>query len=135
MERFLLSQYANKKNMIPNNNSPNKKRDKNKQNDDAKSEDKGDNITYTSGAHVGEAASDKDETFASTNTSSIGAQGSDVTKTVVTLTQCVHDILVEHPINDPIQDCINSCDILIDTVNSTEGMTGANVVGQEYQGY
>ena len=81
MARFLLSQYATKKNNNPNNR--NKKWDKNKKDDNTKSEDMSNNNVSTVGAHVGDATSEKDKTGAPSNLSSISVHVSGVTKTVV----------------------------------------------------
>ena len=135
MARFLLSQYANKKTNNPINNNRGKKGDKNKKDDNAKSEDKGDDNAGTAGAHVGEAASDKDEKGAPSDSSSIGAHVSDVTKTILPQTQRVQDILAAHPIDNPIWDHTDPGDILIDTVNSAEDLAGAHVANQEHQDY
>ena len=35
--------------------------------------------------------------------------------------------------NDPIWDHTNGCDILIDTLNSTENLAGSHIVGQPEQ--
>ena len=78
---------------------------------------------------------DKNKTGASRNIPSIDAQLSDVTKTIDTSTQCIQYILTAHPTDDPICDCTNSCDILIDTVISAEAMTGAHIADQKYQEY
>ena len=50
----------------------------NKQDNNAKSEDIGDDNEGTKGAHVGEAASDQDKTGAFSNRLSIGTHVSDV---------------------------------------------------------
>ena len=83
MSQFLLSQHSFKKNNNPNNNNWDKKGDKGKKDNNNKSEDKDDITVGTTGAHVGEAASDKDKTVAPNGSSSIVAHISDVTKTIV----------------------------------------------------
>ena len=45
---------------------------------------------------------DKDKTVATSDSSSIGTQVSDVTKTIVLSPQCVQDILPSHPFDNPI---------------------------------
>ena len=89
MIQFLLSQYIIKNNNNPNNNNQNKKGDKNKKDDNTKSEDKDDNGLGTAGTHICKATMDKDQTVAPSNSSSIGAHVSDVTKNVVPSPQCV----------------------------------------------
>ena len=76
--------------------------------DNAKSEDKSNNNTGTVDTHVGEIVSGQDKTSASSNRSSIGAHICDVTKTVVTSTQSVQDILAAHHVEDPVWDRTNS---------------------------
>ena len=107
MTRFLLSQYAIKKNKNPNSNNQDKTVDKSKKDDGTKPEDKDDNTAGTTGAHVEETTSVKDKTVAPSNSSSIGAQVSDVTKTVVLLSRYVQDILASHPFENPIQNLTN----------------------------
>ena len=75
---------------------------------------------------------DKDKAATSRDASSIGAYVSGATKTNVTSTQCVQDILAAPPVDSPIWDPTNSCDILIDIVNSAEAMVGTYVADQEY---
>ena len=78
--------YKNK-NINPNNNSCDKKRDKNgKKGDETKSDDKDSNNTCTAGAHVREAALAQDSTGATSDGSNIGTYVSEVTKTNVSST-------------------------------------------------
>ena len=49
----------------------------------------------------------------------------------VPLTKSVHELLVAYPVNDPIWDCTDSCDILIDTVNSAKVMAGSHIIEPE----
>ena len=67
-----------------------------------KSEDKSVDVAGSVGAHVEEATSAKDKTSTSSDSSSIGALVSDVTKTVVKPTQCVQEVLVTYSTDDPI---------------------------------
>ena len=132
MARFILSQYKNK-NINPNNNPREKKWDKNrKKGDEAKSEDKDYNNTGTAGTHVEETSADQDA-GATSDGSSIGAHVSDVTKTNVPSTQNVQELLAAHPVDDPIWDHTDSCDILVDTVNSAEAMAGSHIVEDLFQ--
>ena len=100
MVRFLLSQYTTKKNNNPNN--CDKKGDKNKKDDNPKSEDKSVENTDITGAHVGETTSNKYKICAPSASSSIGVHITDVTKTVVRPPQCVQDIFLAHSIVDLI---------------------------------
>ena len=70
--------------------------------------------------HIGEATLNKDKTGATSDSSSIGTYISDFTKSVVEPTKCIQDILAAYLIDDPIWDCANPCDILIDTVTDQE---------------
>ena len=97
-------------------------------------EDKGNNNTGTAGAHVREIVAAQDNTGAGATSygSIIGAQVFNVTKNNVPSTQSVHELLVAHPVDDPIWDHTDSCDISIDTVNSAEAMAGSHIAGQQY---
>ena len=127
MARFLLSQYAIKKNNNLNNNNNNrdKKGDKSKKDNSTKSEDKNDNATGTVCTYVGEAASDKDKTIAPSDSSSIRAHISAVTKNIFPLLGCVRDIFASHLYNDQIWGQTDTCDVLVDTINSVEDLAGA----------
>ena len=87
------------------------------------------------GAHVGEATSDKDKTVAPSNSSSIGANISGVTTTVVSSPQCIQENLVSHPFNNPIWDQTNLCYVLVNAINSAEGLAGAHFTDQEYDNH
>ena len=63
---------------------------------------------------------------------SIGTHVSDVTKPVVQPTRSVQDILAAHPVNNPIWDHTDACDISFDTVNSTEALAGSHIVEPEF---
>ena len=96
MVRHLSSMYSIKSA----NNPRDKKGDKNgKKGDEPKSEDKDNNTTGTTGAHVRETATPKDST-APSNGSSIGAHVSEVEEHNVWPTQSVQEILVTHDIDD-----------------------------------
>ena len=69
---------------------------------------------------------------ATSNGLSIGAHVSDITKINIPLTQFVHALLTAHPVEDPIWDRTNSCNILINTVNSAETVAGIHSAEQEY---
>ena len=106
--------------------------DKNRMNgDEAKLEDNDNNNTGTTAAHVRETAVAQDA-GATSNRLSIGAHISDVTEINVPSTQFVQELLAAHPVVDPIWDHTYSYDILIDTVNSVEAMTGGHTVEPEY---
>ena len=48
------------------------------------------------------------------------------------MTQSVQDLLAAHPVDDPIWDRTNLCDILIDTVNRANAMAESHIVEPEY---
>ena len=99
--------------------------------DEAKYEDNNNNNTYTAGAHVGETAASQDSSTTS-DVLSIGANVSDVTKHIVQPTRYMQDISAAHPVNDPIRDHPNACDVSIDTGDRVEAITGSHIVEPEY---
>ena len=129
MARFTLLQYDIKN---VNNNPRNKRGDKNgKKGDEAKLEDKDNNNTCNTGAHVGETTTPQDSSTPS-NGLSIGAHVYDVTKPDVWPAQSIQDILAAHPIDDSIWSHPNVCDISINTVNSTEALAGIHTGESTY---
>ena len=62
---------------------------------------------------------------------SISVHVSDVTEPIVLLTRSVQDILVAHPLNDPVWDHTDACDVSIDTMNSAEVLAGSHIVELE----
>ena len=64
-------------------------------------EDKDNNNTDATGAHVGETAAAQDA-GATSNGLSIGAHISNITETNVPSTQSVQELLVAHPVDGPI---------------------------------
>ena len=95
--------------------------------DEAKPEDKGNNNTGTVGAQVGETTAAQDNAGATSNRSIIGAHVSNVAKANVPSTRSIHELLGAHSVDDPIWDCVNLCDILIDTMNSAKAMVGSHI--------
>ena len=96
-------------------------------------EDKDNNNTGTVGVDVGETAAAQKNTGATSDGSSIGAHVSNVNKTNIPSTQSIHELLTAHPVEDPIWDRTNSCNILINTVNSAETVAGIHSAEQEYR--
>ena len=68
---------------------------------------------------------DKDKTSAPSDSSSIGTHILDITKKFIPSPRCVQDILASHPYNNLLWARTNPCDVLVDTINSTEGLAGA----------
>ena len=94
-------------------------------------EDKDNNNTCNTGAHVGETTTPQDSSTPS-NGLSIGAHVYEVTKPDVWPAQSIQDILAAHPIDDSIWSHPNVCDFSIITVNSTEALAGIHTGESTY---
>ena len=124
MARYLLTKYPNK-NILHQRDG--KKRDKNgKKGSDSKPEDKNNNTTDTSGAHVGEVTTLEDST-APTDGSSIGSHISEVAKHKSRPAWSIEDLLGAHPIDDAVWGRTDPSDVSIDTANSAEIMAGSHI--------
>ena len=76
-------------------------------------------------AHVGETTTPQVSSIPS-NRSSIGAHVSNVTKPDIWPAQSVQDIFAAHPIG--IWSHTNTCDVLIDTMNSAETLVDSHII-------